>query len=236
MREREKRLIVGSAFLFGCLSRRRSPCGTGPAGPAGDVGGPVFEESRRQHAGGRDGDDRAGAFEGRSAAIPTRSCRDASPSCARGSPAVPTRPRWTRAPGTYEAAATAMVFANLDAEANRAYDRHGRQLSEGPPERQRLVGLQPREPRATRSISQYAVLGLWEAENAGVDVSPSVWDRAAEWYMSVQSGGGSWNYHRDEAHLPRNTVDDRRGGRQPDDLPAATGPLPPCQARHAARS
>ncbi|WZO99601.1 HEAT repeat domain-containing protein [Isosphaeraceae bacterium EP7] len=52
------------------------------------------------------------------------------------------------------------------------------------------------------SISQYAVLGLWEAENAGVDVSPEVWDRAAQWYLSVQSPIGSWNYHRDDGASP----------------------------------
>ena len=50
------------------------------------------------------------------------------------------------------------------------------------------------------SISQYAVLGLWEAENAGVAVSPATWDLAAQWFMSVQSGAGSWNYHRDEGN------------------------------------
>ena len=33
-------------------------------------------------------------------------------------------------------------------------------------------------------------------------MAPSAWDRAAAWFMSVQSGGGSWNYHRDEASLP----------------------------------
>ena len=48
------------------------------------------------------------------------------------------------------------------------------------------------------SISQYAVLGLWEAENAGVRVRPSVWDNAASWYMSVQGASGGWTYHRDE--------------------------------------
>ena len=53
-------------------------------------------------------------------------------------------------------------------------------------------------PFGDTSISQYAVLGLWECENSGVDVPPSVWDRAAQWYMSVQSASGSWNYHRDE--------------------------------------
>jgi hypothetical protein len=49
------------------------------------------------------------------------------------------------------------------------------------------------------SISQYAVLGLWEAENGGALVPPEVWERAATWYMSSQAPGGSWNYHRDEA-------------------------------------
>ncbi len=46
------------------------------------------------------------------------------------------------------------------------------------------------------------MLGLWEAENVGVDIPPSVWDRAADWYMSVQSGSGSWNYHRDDPTFP----------------------------------
>ncbi len=45
------------------------------------------------------------------------------------------------------------------------------------------------------SISQYAVLGLWEAENVGIRVSPSVWDNAAAFYISVQSPGGGWTYH-----------------------------------------
>ncbi len=51
------------------------------------------------------------------------------------------------------------------------------------------------------SISQYAILGLWEAENAGVRIPPSVWERAARWYMSVQRGGG-WNYHPDAPSQP----------------------------------
>ena len=50
------------------------------------------------------------------------------------------------------------------------------------------------------SISQYAVLGLWEAENAGVSISPTTWDLAAQWFISSQSSAGSWNYHRDESN------------------------------------
>ena len=33
------------------------------------------------------------------------------------------------------------------------------------------------------SISQYAVLGLWEADNAGAAVDPALWERAANWFM-----------------------------------------------------
>lgn len=100
-------------------------------------------------------------------------------------------------PGTYEAAATAMALATQDATANRgqlgliASYLIGRQNSNGSWDyRNRMQG--------DTSISQYAVLGLWEAESSGADVPPSVWDRAASWYLSVQGGGGSWNYHRDE--------------------------------------
>ena len=56
------------------------------------------------------------------------------------------------------------------------------------------------------SISQYAVLGMWEAENAGVEIPPSVWDRAAGWFLSVQDSAGGWNYHRDEAMRYTDTV------------------------------
>jgi hypothetical protein len=48
------------------------------------------------------------------------------------------------------------------------------------------------------SISQYAVLGLWEAENAGIEVPGRVWDNVASWYMSTQQRDGGWVYHPDE--------------------------------------
>ena len=97
----------------------------------------------------------------------------------------------------YEAACVAMALANLDAEglrselqaianymiahqnANGSWDYTGRSQGD-------------------TSITQYGVLGLWECENAGIDIPPNVWDRAATWFLSVQGAGGSWNYHRDE--------------------------------------
>ncbi len=56
------------------------------------------------------------------------------------------------------------------------------------------------------SISQYAVLGLWECENGGVRVPPEVWERAANWFMSTQASGGSWTYHRDEVGARAETL------------------------------
>jgi hypothetical protein len=104
-------------------------------------------------------------------------------------------------PGTYEAAVTAMVLANLDAEGNRPFISAivsylmSHQNSNGSWD---YAG----RGQGDTSISQYAVLGLWECDNAGAVVSPSVWDRAASWFMSVQSSGGSWSYHRDETQYP----------------------------------
>jgi hypothetical protein len=98
----------------------------------------------------------------------------------------------------YEAAVVAMVLANLDAESRRgeigliADYLKGRQKTNG------SWDYNSREAGDT-SISQYAVLGLWEASNAGADVPPTVFDRAARWYMSTQWADGGWSYHHDEA-------------------------------------
>ena len=84
--------------------------------------------------------------------------------------------------GVYEAAAAAMALANLDAAGNRGYLAMiasyliGQQRGNGSWD---YVGRN----QGDSSISQYAILGLWEAENAGVDVNPSVWDRAASFYL-----------------------------------------------------
>ena len=99
--------------------------------------------------------------------------------------------------GTYEGAVIIMALANHDADAHRSTIQAGAQF---------LLGLQnpngswdyPGRTAGETSISQYAVLGLWEAEGAGAHVPPEVWDRAAAWFLSSQSAGGSWNYHRDE--------------------------------------
>lgn len=101
----------------------------------------------------------------------------------------------------YEAGVVAMALANLDAESRRAELEQvakfliGRQNANGSWD---YTG----RPNGDTSISQYAVLGLWEADNAGARVPATVWDRVAQWFLSTQAGGGSWNYHRDEAGHP----------------------------------
>jgi len=97
----------------------------------------------------------------------------------------------------YEAAVVALAFANVPGESRRA---------ELNPVARYLLSHQkgngswdyPERRQGDTSMSQYAVLGLWEAENGGATVPPETWERAAVWFLSAQSPAGSWNYHRDE--------------------------------------
>jgi hypothetical protein len=45
------------------------------------------------------------------------------------------------------------------------------------------------------SITQYALLGLWDAERAGFTVPTAVWDRAASWLSATQDADGGFWYH-----------------------------------------
>jgi len=103
----------------------------------------------------------------------------------------------------YEAAVVAMALSNLESDTHRgeinlvATYLIGKQNANGSWD---YVGRN----RGDSSISQYALLGLWECENSGVDIPPPVWDRAASWYLSVQTSAGSWNYHRDQPEYADN--------------------------------
>lgn len=101
-------------------------------------------------------------------------------------------------PDVYEAAVVALALANLTPESRRAELEAVAQYLVS---RQKANGSWDYDGRdhGDTSISQYAVLGLWEADNGGAAVPPEVWDRAAQWFLSVQAPGGSWNYHRDES-------------------------------------
>lgn len=45
------------------------------------------------------------------------------------------------------------------------------------------------------SITQYAALGLWSAEEAGLDVPVAAWDRLARWQSRTAVAGGGFTYH-----------------------------------------
>lgn len=107
-------------------------------------------------------------------------------------------------PAIYEAAVIALMYANLDPVTYRSrIEAVARYIISG----QRPNGCWDYLGRVAgdTSISQYAILGLWECENAGVRVPPQVWDRAARWYLSTQDAEGGWSYHRDEPHY-RDTI------------------------------
>jgi hypothetical protein len=44
------------------------------------------------------------------------------------------------------------------------------------------------------SMTQYAVLGLWEASAAGVAVAPQAWQGVTQWLMSTQLADGAFTY------------------------------------------
>ena len=45
------------------------------------------------------------------------------------------------------------------------------------------------------SITQYAILGLWAASRADVDVPTETWEKAARWLMQTQRSDGGFIYH-----------------------------------------
>jgi HEAT repeats len=107
--------------------------------------------------------------------------------------------------GTYEATAVVMALSNLDPVENKSLINMLATYLLGNQNANGSWDYKGREKGDT-SISQYAVLGLWEVENAGIEVPPSVWDRAAGWFLSVQHTAGGWNYHPDEGGRYTDTV------------------------------
>lgn len=56
--------------------------------------------------------------------------------------------------------------------------------------------------KADTSVTQFALLGLWSAERAGVKIPPKVWEKTAKWLISSQKNNGGFSYnHTHEATL-----------------------------------
>ena len=114
-------------------------------------------------------------------------------------------PERSNGQGAYEAGAAAMALGTQDPVANRG---HLSMIASYLTAHQNANGSWDYSGRTfgDTSITQYAILGLWEADAAGVDVSPAVWDRCASWLMSTQFGDGGWVYHHDEPSFSGETV------------------------------
>ncbi len=97
----------------------------------------------------------------------------------------------------YEAGVDAMLLEAVDPVANKpqlqliANFLISRQLACG-------GWYYPHEERLNQgdtSITQYAVLGLWAASRAGVEVPIEVWEKTAQWLMKSQCPDGGFAYH-----------------------------------------
>ncbi|MBS0201623.1 MAG: HEAT repeat domain-containing protein [Planctomycetes bacterium] len=57
------------------------------------------------------------------------------------------------------------------------------------------------------SISQYAILGLWAASRAGVEVPAETWEKAAKWLTTTQRANGGFGYHPTGPGAPFGAMD-----------------------------
>ena len=94
----------------------------------------------------------------------------------------------------YEAGVSIMALANADA---KLYKPQIEAITEYLIDAQRPTGEwdYPAPGNGDTSITQYAILGLWEAVRAGVTVPKRVWDKAAGWHVTRQLRDGSFTYH-----------------------------------------
>lgn len=66
-------------------------------------------------------------------------------------------------------------------------------------------GYDAQNRRGDNSNSQYAMLGLHEAELAGVDVSERTWKLAEQYWLREQNSDGSWGYFSTPGREPAGT-------------------------------
>ncbi len=59
------------------------------------------------------------------------------------------------------------------------------------------------QTRGDNSNSQFALLGLYEAEQAGIEIDQQVWQRALDYWLSCQREDGSWGYYKELEGEPR---------------------------------
>lgn len=103
---------------------------------------------------------------------------------------------------TYVAALQTMVFAEATPRGDRVLiERNVRWLEKAQHtqgEHEGGWGYSDARGSADPSNSQFALLGLYDAQRAGVKVDPEVWRRAEMYWRKRQNENGSWHYRSNE--------------------------------------
>ena len=96
--------------------------------------------------------------------------------------------------GVYEAGIDLMFLTDLDTEAHLALIQS---IAEWLVAQQHPDGFWSYlgNTDGDTSISQYAILGLWAAARAGIDIPLETWNKAAAWHIRNQSADGGFAYH-----------------------------------------
>jgi hypothetical protein len=97
-------------------------------------------------------------------------------------------------PDNYETAVVLMALASAD---QQRFQTQIHALGRFLASRQISNGVWDYGGRDTgdTSQSQYAILGLWEAANTGLEIDPQLWDKALDWHITRQDTGGGFAYH-----------------------------------------
>lgn len=59
------------------------------------------------------------------------------------------------------------------------------------------------DPSGDTSITQYAILGLWASQRAGLNVPVETWSRAGRFFQETQRSDGTFTYHPYESNFQR---------------------------------
>jgi hypothetical protein len=98
--------------------------------------------------------------------------------------------------GIYEAGVSLMALANADPE---KYKPQITAIAQFLISKQNSDGdwdyLGANKTTGDTSISQYGMLGLWEATRSGVEVPTGVWEKTVQWHASRQCTDGGFTYH-----------------------------------------
>lgn len=107
---------------------------------------------------------------------------------------------------SYEAAVDAILLQAMEDESDKP---HLELIAKGIIAAQHSQGawayIQEADGVADTSVTQYAILGLWAAQRAGVDIPVRVWAKTARWHLATQIDGGfAYRFH--DSPVPTNTM------------------------------